>query len=195
MEREMEQSTGLFELYRGEDPVIDIVAIYGLNGHPFKTWSADKTSKSWLQNTNLLPGNLKQSRILTFGYNATVAAFFGKTSSDRILQHAHTLIVELVANREVRPSHIPPAEQANSSNTSSIDTSTYAILFLSTPHNGSNKASLASVSSRLITALAPSKLADSSSQLADALHEGLEVVQNITDMLAPLVKNLRIYFF
>lgn len=115
----MEQSTGLFELYRGEDPVIEyehhllthpiprlnissIVAIYGLNGHPFKTWSADKTSKSWLQNTNLLPGNLKQSRILTFGYNATVAAFFGKTSSDRILQHAHTLIVELVANREVR---------------------------------------------------------------------------------------------
>ena len=49
----------------------------------------------------MLPANLKSARVLTFGYNATVAAMFGKTSSDRILQHAHTLVAELVADREV----------------------------------------------------------------------------------------------
>ena len=48
-----------------------------------------------------MPEYLKQSRILTFGYNATVAALLGKTSSDRIMQHAHTLVAELVADREV----------------------------------------------------------------------------------------------
>ena len=49
----------------------------------------------------MLPTNLKSARILTYGYNATVAAFFGKASADRILQHAHTLVAGLVADREV----------------------------------------------------------------------------------------------
>jgi hypothetical protein len=73
--------------------------------------------------------------------------------------------------------------------------STYGILFLGTPHNGSSKAGLASVGSRMISALTPSKVLDTDSQLADALHEGSEVLQNITDMFAPLTKNFRIYFF
>jgi hypothetical protein len=50
---------------------------------------------------DLLPSNLTQARILSFGYNAAVTAFLGKTSSDRIMQHAQTLIAELVADREV----------------------------------------------------------------------------------------------
>jgi hypothetical protein len=54
-----------------------------------------------LKDPSLLPSNLKNSRILTYGYNATVTAVFGKTSSDRILQHAHTLVAQLVADREV----------------------------------------------------------------------------------------------
>ena len=55
----------------------------------------------WLRDPSLLPSNLKNSRILTYGYNTMVTAVFGKTSSDRILQHAHTLDAELVADREV----------------------------------------------------------------------------------------------
>ena len=53
----------------------------------------------WLK--DLLPSNLKNSRILTYGYNANVTAMLGKTSSDRILQHAQTLVAQLVADREV----------------------------------------------------------------------------------------------
>lgn len=56
----------------------------------------------WLQDSGLLPSNLKNSRILTYGYNAVVGSMFGKASSDRILQHAQTLVAELVADREVR---------------------------------------------------------------------------------------------
>jgi protein SERAC1 len=55
----------------------------------------------WLKDPSLLPSNLKNSRILTYGYNAMVTAVLGKTSSDRILQHAHTLVAQLVADREV----------------------------------------------------------------------------------------------
>ena len=47
----------------------------------------------------------------------------------------------------------------------------------------------------MIDALIPSKIWDSEGQLLDALQEGSETLQNITDMFAPLMKNFRIYFF
>jgi len=49
----------------------------------------------------MLPRDLPRCRVLTFSYPAVVAKLLGKTSSDRILQHAQTLIAELVADREV----------------------------------------------------------------------------------------------
>jgi hypothetical protein len=78
-----------------------VVAIHGLNGDPFRTWATEGSEKMWLKDPSLLPSNLKNSRILTYGYNAMVTAVLGKTSSDRILQHAHTLVAQLVADREV----------------------------------------------------------------------------------------------
>ncbi|RYN49977.1 hypothetical protein AA0118_g11220 [Alternaria tenuissima] len=213
----MDQQTGLFELYRGDDPIVDIVAIHGLNGHPLRTWTTNQTGKCWLMDKDLLPSNLTQARILSFGYNAAVTAFLGKTSSDRIMQHAQTLIAELVADRELEDAVQRPiiflchslggiiAKRAlaySASRTSksvqhlhSIFVSTYGILFLGTPHNGSSKAGLASVGSRMISAFAPSRVLDTDSQLADALCQGSEVLQNVTDMFAPLMKNFRIYFF
>lgn len=117
----MAENAGLTEVYRGEDPVVEyvdfssyalytrkvlnlfsIVAVHGLNGHPLKTWTTHETKRFWLGDSDLLPSNLKRARILTYGYNASVAALLGKTSSDRIMQHAQTLIAELVADREVR---------------------------------------------------------------------------------------------
>jgi hypothetical protein len=80
---------------------LSIVAVHGLNGHATRTWTTEKTKKFWLRDPDLLPANLKSARILTFGYNAAVAALLGRTSSDRILQHAQTLVAELVADREV----------------------------------------------------------------------------------------------
>ncbi len=47
----------------------------------------------------------------------------------------------------------------------------------------------------MISALTPSKIVDTDSQLADGLYEGSEVLQNITDMFAPLMKNFRVFFF
>jgi len=47
----------------------------------------------------------------------------------------------------------------------------------------------------MINALTPSKVVDTNGQLVDALLEGSEVLQNITDMFVPLMKNFRVYFF
>ena len=79
-----------------------VIAVHGLNGDPFATWTVEESQKMWLRDPSLLPSNLKNSRVLTYGYDAMVTAVLGKASSDRILQHAQTLIAELVADREVR---------------------------------------------------------------------------------------------
>jgi protein SERAC1 len=59
----------------------------------------------------MLPGALRNARILSFGYNANVTSLFGSTSSDRILQHAQTLVAQLEANRSVNLSHTSPSQR------------------------------------------------------------------------------------
>lgn len=85
-----------------------IVAVHGLNGDAHRTWTSEKTNVSWLSDAELLPRLLPNARVLTFGYNANVTALLGSTSSDRILQHAHTLVADLVADRSVRHFFTPP---------------------------------------------------------------------------------------
>lgn len=77
----------------------------------------------------------------------------------------------------------------------SIYVSTYAVLFLGTPHNGGDKAKLAGIGQRMLSALMPRKVWDTDSQLLNALHEGSETLQAITDHFAPLMKQFRIFFF
>ncbi|KAH6861238.1 hypothetical protein B0T12DRAFT_336994, partial [Alternaria alternata] len=52
---------GLQVVFEGIDPVIDVVAIHGLNGHREKTWTAGN-GVHWLR--DLLPHDLPQARIL-----------------------------------------------------------------------------------------------------------------------------------
>ncbi|KAL9039838.1 MAG: hypothetical protein Q9180_002293 [Flavoplaca navasiana] len=165
----------------------------------------------------MLPKNMSNARILSFGYDASVTAFFGRTSSDTILQHAHTLVAELVADRQLEGAMNRPiifichslggiivkrALAYSASRTSkliqhlhSVFVSTYAVLFLGTPHQGSDMAELASTGRKVIDAMVPSKVLDSDGKLLEALQQGSETLQNITDMFAPLMKNFRIYFF
>ena len=47
----------------------------------------------------------------------------------------------------------------------------------------------------MIDIFLPSRIVDTEAQLLDALREGSEVRQEITDNFAPLMKDIRIYFF
>jgi len=84
---------------------------------------------------------------------------------------------------------------ANIKHLHSIFVSTYGILFLGTPHNGSDRAHLARVGQRMIKTLAPRKIVDTDNQLLAALEKGSETLQNITDQFAPLMKQFHIFFF
>ncbi|KAI0397351.1 hypothetical protein F5Y17DRAFT_393789 [Xylariaceae sp. FL0594] len=77
----------------------------------------------------------------------------------------------------------------------SIYTSTYGILFSGTPHQGSRKVRFPRFAQRAIKMFVPSKLVDTQSQLLDALREGSEVLQEVSDNFVPLMKDLRIFFF
>lgn len=77
----------------------------------------------------------------------------------------------------------------------SIFVSTYAIVFLGTPHLGSGVANLFKYVERLVHTIAPSLLVDTTPQLLNALKEGSEILQEITDGFVPLMQTFRIYFF
>ncbi|RYP87830.1 hypothetical protein DL769_000422 [Monosporascus sp. CRB-8-3] len=189
-----EERATLTTVFEGEDPLIDIVAVHGLNGDAFRTFTAEKTGKFWLEDSDMLPHDLKgRCRVLTFSYPASVASILGRTSSDRILQHATTLVAELVADREAL---IYSASRTGQKieHIHSIYVSTYGILFFGTPHQGTSKTNLATFAQRMV-ALVPSKVVDTDSQLLSALQESSEVLQDITDNFVPMMKRFRICFF
>lgn len=218
---EAPQLFGVHKLYCSEEePEVDIVAVHGLNGDALGTWKSDKGDVCWLKHPSLLPKYVKRCRVLTWGYNANVASYGSRTtSSDRILQHAHTLVAQLQADRELEGAGSRPIifichslggivvkralaysqgqTSAMSEHLHSIFVCTYAVMFFGTPHHGTSKAQLlrampkfASTSTRAGPAFLPAD-----SNLVKALEEECETLQNITDQFAPLMKHFRIFFF
>lgn len=78
------------------EPTVDVVFVHGLNGHPYDSWTS-QSGCFWP--ADLLPDvlGLLWPRILTYGYNANVAAFTGGA----IVSHAEMLAWNLAANRTV----------------------------------------------------------------------------------------------
>ena len=164
---------------------------------PNEAWTCPETGIHWLK--DLLPLHGLPARILSFGYTADASSFFGKGSSDKILEHAHTLVAELEADRDLENASRRPiifvchglggilvkkALAYSASRISkkvehlySIFISTYAILFMGTPHNGIDEASWPLMAQR------PSSY--SSTDLLRAIGKNSETLQNITDQFAP----------
>jgi len=82
--------------------LFSIVAVHGLDGDAIRSWTTEPGKICWLNHPDLLPKYVKKARILTWGYNANTTSFSRRaTSSERILQHAQTLVAHLSADREV----------------------------------------------------------------------------------------------
>lgn len=211
---------GIQELYRpaNEPAEIDIVAIHGLNGGAIKTWTSEPENICWLSHLDFIPKYIKQARVLTWGYNANIASVTGRTtSSDRILQHAQTLVAQLHADRDLEDANDRPiiflchslggiivkralaySASRNASkiaHLNAIYTCTFALMFFGTPHNGSSKARLLGSLQKLASLALPKATAQFESSLLNALEEDSETLQNITDQFAPLMCNFRIFFF
>lgn len=225
---------GLTEVFSTPDPTVDIVFVHGLNGHPFKTWTADN-GVFWPR--DLLPSHLhdQRFRVLTYGYDARVSAFTDGVGKDHIHHHAENLAARLYTNRSVSPCRTAgpdvcklmlcqsskaterpiifvvhslgglvtkqcliysrSIDHPNSEHLRSIYVSTYGILFMGTPHLGSDLAKWGTLLQSIASATLPRKFFDSSSHLVEALKTNNETLQNINRHFNEIMPRLRIYCF
>lgn len=188
------------------------MAVHGLDENEFEAWTDPSTEILWLR--DLLPQTIDQIRVLTFGYAAYASSFYGSGSSDRIQQHAHTLVADVQADRALegcseRPlifvchglggilvkkalSYSASRTSKNVEHLHSIFTSTYAILFFGTPHHGLKIWTRATVSNQVHMSHA-SRPDDS--QMLSAVKKDSETLEAITDQFAPLMKQFHVFFF
>ena len=149
--------------------------------------------------------------MLVYNYNAETFSSPGEGSADRILPYANSLVAELCADRQLGNSFKRPiifvchgfggllvkralAFSSTRRNHAvehlrSVFLSTYAIMFFGTPHNGVRKDSLLQQYRHQHAALDIT----GPSQFMLSLLKGSEILQEITDQFAPLMKNFLIY--
>jgi hypothetical protein len=77
----------------------------------------------------------------------------------------------------------------------SIYVSTYGILFLGTPHNGSDLAKWGTLLQSICSAVLPKKFFDTSPQLIEALKTNNETLQNINRNFSPIIGRFHVYMF
>ncbi|KFZ13482.1 hypothetical protein V501_03683 [Pseudogymnoascus sp. VKM F-4519 (FW-2642)] len=155
------KSLGLAIFAEGADPIVDIVALHGLNGHREKTWTA-ANDVLWLR--DLLPTDLPNARIFSWGYNADVFGGTHGIDQQHIYDHGRTLISDLCLKRRLtktqrRPIifiahslggivvksaliHSDAARNGALEDHKAIALSTYGIVFMGTPHQGGNGVAL-----------------------------------------------------
>lgn len=79
--------------------------MHGLKGDAYKTWTAKGKGEigedgvMWLR--DLLPREIQDARIMTYGYNSEPSEMFASASTNMVHQHAATLVAALYANRVV----------------------------------------------------------------------------------------------
>ncbi|KAH4334341.1 hypothetical protein HBH98_243290 [Parastagonospora nodorum] len=151
---------GLQVVCEGTNPIVDIVAVHGLNGHCEKTWTAGN-GVNWLR--DLLPHDLPNARILSWGYDANTHSS-SRVSCQYLFDHARTQVSDLCLEREVtqtskRPIifvahslggiivksaliHSDAARRGALEEHRSIKLSTYGIVFMGTPHQGGSGVAL-----------------------------------------------------
>lgn len=177
----------------------DVILVHGLNGDPEKTWTSKKSGVYWP--ADLLPKTLAeagiQANVLAYGWNADVT----KTPSQNFIhEHAQTLVNYLTSYRTRENTFRHPiiwvvhslggillkraleysdsARSASNENYRSIYVSTRAIVFLGTPHEGSNLAPWGEMLQRMAGHV-PRKIFDSEPILVKTLREDSETLANI----------------
>ncbi|KAI0886796.1 uncharacterized protein GGS22DRAFT_158690 [Annulohypoxylon maeteangense] len=202
-------------VYTHPDAKVDIVLVHGLNGDPEKTWSA-KNGVFWP--SDLLPTSLRDARanILVYGYNADVySKKHGSNPSDNfIYMHAQTLVTSLTHYRKDElSSHNPiiwvchslggilvkrallysnDLRASQHEDYRSIYVSTYGLIFLGTPHTGSEIAGWGTMLQGMSDAVVPRTFFQSESVLLKTLKRDNETLQNINNHFLDIYQRFKI---
>ncbi|KAF8234302.1 hypothetical protein L208DRAFT_1262445, partial [Tricholoma matsutake] len=144
--------------------VVSIVAIHGLDGHAMTSWTAANDTL-WLR--DLLPKRIPRARILTYGYNAYTRG--NKLANESIYSIGQKLLADLATDRDgsniqqrpiifvahslggiVLKDTLIHADKHEYASYKAIERSTYGILFLGTPHQGTAAVDLATLILRIL---------------------------------------------
>ena len=190
-----------------------IVAVHGLNETSSTAWTDPETNILWLR--DLLPQDLHQARILSFGYRADASSFFAGNGSEVVDGIAETLVQNLESHRALDGGQERPiifvchglggvvvkkALIYSSTRTSayvehlySIYVSTFAILLFGVPHNNLSKSKWLELESILQPSQTSLDVRASARVDSGAFETGaLRVVEGA---FASLMKQFRIYYF
>ncbi len=185
--------------------IFSIVAIHDLHGDGVDSWTDPASKVLWLR--DLLPERLRHFRALSYSYKAEDFTSPGESSAKSLLSHAHNLVAELCADRQLDNAFARPiifvchgfggilAKRALAYSNSrknkavehlrSIYTCTYGILFLGTPHNGMSRDAL----------LSQIHNDDGPNNFMLNLLKGSEMLNETNDQFAPLMKQFSIFNF
>lgn len=183
-----------------------VVAVHGILEDSLHTWTDPKSNILWLR--DFLSNDLANIRVLAYQYKPAALTSPGEGTTDRILAQAQTLVAELNADRELdnasrRPIifvchgiggllvkralvHSCSKQSQQMQHLRSIFTSTYAVLFLGTPHLGMRKE---------VVLLSQDDFSPGPSQFAISLVKGSETLDEITDLFAPISDRFLIFNF
>ncbi|KAI1855087.1 hypothetical protein JX265_012275 [Neoarthrinium moseri] len=202
-------------VYTHPDAKVDVVLVHGLNGEPQKTWTA-KNGVFWP--TDLLPESLRDARanVLVYGYNADVYSkkHGGNPSDNFIYMHAQTLVTSLTHYRKDELSSRNPIIwvchslggilvkrallYSNDLKTSQhedyrgIYVSTYGLIFLGTPHSGSDMGAWAVMLQAMSDAVIPKAFWHSEPVLLKTLKKDNETLQNINNHFLDIYQRFKI---
>ena len=203
--------TGLTVLYSPpQSPVADIIFVHGLGGSSHKTWSYDRDPELfWPQKWLPFEADTCDARILTFGYNANFLSS-GPNSVSSISDFARALLFGMKfgrdqEKRDLNIGKVPIIFVAHSMGglvfkrafLSGLDNNDYkdivtqirAVLFLSTPHRGSN---LAAVLNRILTV---SIFMQSPKQYIAELEKSSPSIETLNEGFANHAAEIQIFSF
>lgn len=195
---------------------VDIVLVHGLNGNPHDTWTADN-GVFWP--LDLLPTSLKDAHanVLVYGYNADVYSRHNdRSASDNFIhQHAQSLVTSLTLYRRSEGTFKNPIiwvchslggilvkrallysndlKAAHHESYRSIYVSTFGLVFLGTPHTGSDAASWGLVLQAMSDIVVPRRFFESEPTLLKTLRKDNETLANINNHFLDIYQRFRIH--
>ncbi|OBT86647.1 hypothetical protein VE02_04446 [Pseudogymnoascus sp. 03VT05] len=174
---------GTYVLYEGKGEIVaDVVFVHGLCGHALDTWS--KGLVCWPR--DFLKNDITKARIITWGYDSSVANASKYASKESIFGHSETLLSDIAMLRGDTALIKSAAYQNHGRHLSlgSIYHHTKGVVFLGTPHRGSDKTDLANI----IASVAKFSFRQPNKQLVRALSRDSDVLENQREQFTTITR-------
>ncbi|KAK3989429.1 hypothetical protein QBC44DRAFT_396304 [Cladorrhinum sp. PSN332] len=184
----------LYEPPEARNPVVDIIVVHGLTGSSYDTWlyCGDGAKTHWP--SDLLKADIPDARVLSFGYDADVVGWWSPTSSNRIGNHAENLLGRVMRLKErtcsedrsvifvmhslgglVVQNALDLSRSSPDAHLRRLEEVTVGLLFMGTPHFGSDKAKWGIFSAAMVNVV--KKTNKSIIQVLDPDSEMLATIQ------------------